>query len=67
MMRGDASALAGDFASAKASWGNAIATLNTLYGSLDAIKDPAGRDLADQLRRHQAAPRALAARRAICA
>ena len=66
MMRGDASALAGDFGAAKTAWDKAGAALNSLYGSLDAIKDPGGRVLADQLRQRQTTPRAVAVRGAVC-
>ncbi|MFM5895362.1 MAG: TIR domain-containing protein [Novosphingobium sp.] len=66
IMRGDASALAGDFGSAKAAWDKAGTTLGSLYGSLDAIRDPGGRALADQLHQRQTAPRMVAAKGAVC-
>lgn len=67
LMRGDAGALAGDIAAAKASWGEAAATLASLYGAIDKIVDPAGRLLVDQLRMRSEQPRTPLARGVVCA
>jgi tetratricopeptide (TPR) repeat protein len=64
MMRADASAVAGDSVAAQAGWRKAGKTLIALYGTLEAIKDPNGRTLADQLRQRQS--RAMATSGAIC-
>jgi tetratricopeptide (TPR) repeat protein len=66
MMRADSSALSGDLVTAEAGWSKAGKTLAGFYGTLDAIRDPNGRVLADQLRRRLAAPRTLAVSGTVC-